>query len=184
MTALRRLVLLCNLMLLGACTTTNDEPFSLDDGDNVSPHVGGYLCTLYDERGKGGESREVTLVLLQRNLKSQYVEVDKNTSANSPFTIHRVKEGVYIISSARSGAAGETLFAAQFSTQRFTLFNYFKDTKGRAQRLASKYGVTFNWNKILDWSLIGPLESQKAFMLDLASDLKDWQMGADCAANP
>lgn len=181
----RRLGLLCALALTG-CVSTNDEPFPLDDGDAVSPAVGGYVCVSYDSQGKRTPgAQQGRVIALRRNNRTQYVFVDDKTSSASPFTLHRAGGNLTIVSVAHSDAPGEDFYVTEFrdGDKHFKVYAEGEDFEARAQALARQHGVTFMYNPFSS-ALSGPVDGQKAFMIDLASDLKGWRLSADCRARP
>ncbi|MGD0564962.1 MAG: hypothetical protein ABSA66_17970 [Roseiarcus sp.] len=185
MTVPRRLALLSALALAG-CVSTDDEPFSLDDGDAVSPAANGYVCDSYDADGKKAASAHQGRVIpLRRNNKTQYVFVDDKTSSASPFTLHKAGGNLTIVSVAHSDAPGEDFYVTEFTEgdKDFKLYAEGDDFEARAQKLARRHGVTFVHNQFSN-GVSGPLDGQKAFMVDMASDLKGWRMSADCRAKP
>jgi hypothetical protein len=185
MTAARRLALLSALALT-ACVSTNDEPFSLDDGDAVAPAANGYVCASYDAAGKRiAKTLQGRLIALRRNKKTQYVFLGDAPSPAAPFTLHQTKGNLTIVAVANSDAPGEGLYVAEFRNENkeFRLYNESDDLQARAQTLAREHGVTFAHNQYGS-DLGGPVDAQKAFMVELASDLKGWKMSTDCRAKP
>ncbi len=185
MTVPRRLALLCALALTG-CVSTNDEPFPLDDGDAVSPAVGGYVCVSYDSQGKKvAGAQQGRVIPLRRNNKTQYVFVDDKTSSASPFTLHKAGGGLTIVSVAHSDAPGEDFYVTEFTEgdKDFKLYAEGDEFEARAQGLARQHGVTFVHNQFSS-GVSGPVDGQRAFMVDLASDLKGLRLSADCRAKP
>ncbi len=65
--------------------------------------------------------------------------------------------------------------------KEFKLYAEGDDFDARAQGLARQRGVTFAHNQFSN-DLSGPVRGQKAFMIEMASDLKGWRMSADCRA--
>ncbi len=183
MTIAPRLALLTALALAG-CVSTSDEPFPLDDGDAVSPASGGYVCDSYDAKGKKVEgARQGRLILLRANKKTQYVFVDDKTSSAEPFTLHRAKENLYVVAVAHSDASGEDLYVAEFTDagKAFKFYAEGDDFDSRAQGLARQRGVSVAHSQFSN-DLSGPAQGQKAFMIEMASDLKGWKLSADCRA--
>ena len=185
MTVPRLLALLSSLALTG-CVSTNQEPFALDDGDTVSPAPNGYVCDSYDAKGvKAPGAQQARLIPLRRNKKTQYVFVDDKTSTAEPFTLHKAGANAYAVAVAHSDAPGEDLYLAQFTNadKEFKLYAEDDDFQSRAQTLARKHGVTLAHNQFSN-DLGGPVDGQKAFMVEMASDLKGWKVSADCRARP
>jgi hypothetical protein len=183
MTIAPRLALLTALAL-GACVSTSDEPFPLDDGDAVSAAAGGYVCDSYDAKGKKVEGgQQGRLILLRANKKTQYVFLDDKASSAEPFTLHRAKANLYVVAVAHSDASGEDLYVAQFADagKEFKLYAEGDDFDARAQGLARERGVTLAHSRFSN-DLSGPVQGQKAFMIEIASDLKGWKLSADCRA--
>ncbi len=183
MTVLRRLALL-SALALGGCVSTKDEPFRLDDGAAVSPAAKGYICDSYDAKGrKVAAAQQGRLIALRRNAKTQYVFVDDKTSSAQPFTLHRAKDDTYIVAAARSDDAGEDLYIAQFSNvdKAFKLYAESDVFHARAPILARERGVTFLHNQFSN-DISGPVEGQRAFMIEMASDPTNWKISAECSA--
>ena len=185
MTVARRLALLSALALT-ACVSTNDEPFPLDDGDAVAPAANGYVCASYDAAGKrNAKTLQGRLVALRRNKKTQYAFLDDKASPTGPFTLHRAKGNLTIVAVAHPDAPGEDLYVAEFADagKEFKFYAEGDDFALRAQGIARERGVIFAHNQFSN-DLGGPIDAQKAFMIDLASDLKGWRLSADCRARP
>jgi hypothetical protein len=185
MTVARRLALLSALALT-ACVSTNDEPFSLDDGDAIAPAASGYVCASYDAAGKRiAAARRGRLIALRRNKKTQYAFVGEDDSSVEPFTLHRAKEKSFVVANARSDGAGENLYRAEFAdaAKEFRLYDEADDFAPRAQEIARERGATLTHNPLSD-DLSGPLDAQRASMIELASDAKGWRLAADCRAKP
>lgn len=183
MTISRRLALASALALAG-CVSTHDEPFSLDDGDAVSPDAAGYVCSSYDAAGKSvAEAHQARLIPLRRDKKTQYVFVDDETSSAEPFTLHRVAGSLYVVAVAHSDAPGEDLYVAQFADadKEFKLYVESDDFDARAPAVARERGVSLAHDRFSN-ELGGPVEEQKAFMVEMASDPKNWKISADCRA--
>jgi hypothetical protein len=183
MTIAPRLAVLTALALAG-CVSTSEEPFPLDDGEAVSPAAGGYVCVSYDARGKTAEgAQHGRLILLRANKKTQYAFVDDETSSAEPFTLHRAKANLYVVAVAHSDASGEDLYLAQFADAKkeFKLYAEGDDFDARAQGLARERGVSVAHSSF-STDLSGPVQGQKAFMIEMASDLKGWRLSADCRA--
>jgi hypothetical protein len=167
-----------------ACVSTGDEPFSLDDSDAAPAASGGYVCVSYDAQGERvAETHEARLVPLRRNKKTQYAFVDDETSSAEPFTLHRAKGNFVVVSVAHADAPGEDLYLAEFADagKEFRLYAEGDGLAVRAQGLAGERGVTFAHNQFSN-DLAGPVDAQKAFMIELASDPKGWKLSADCRA--
>jgi len=185
MTAARRLALLSALALT-ACVSTNDEPFSLDDGDAVAPAAGGYVCDSYDAAGeKIDKTVQARLIALRRDNKTQYALVGDSPSPAAPFTLHRAKADLSIVAAANSDAPGEGLFVAEFAdaAKEFKLYVEADDFAAQAQAIARGLGVTVASNRF-GANLAGPVERQKAFMIEMAAEPKGWRMSTDCRAKP
>ncbi|MGD1037299.1 MAG: hypothetical protein ABR878_08895 [Roseiarcus sp.] len=185
MTVPRRLALLSALALAG-CVSTSDEPFSLDDGDAAPAAAGRYLCASYDAAGdRVAETHEGRLIPLRRNKQTQYVFVDDKTTSESPFTLHRAKGSLFIVAVAHSDAPGEDFYVAEFRNgdKEFALYSEGDDLEARAQGAAREHAVTFARNQFSS-DLSGPVDGQKAFMVEMASDLTGWKISADCRAKP
>ncbi len=185
MTVRRRLALLSALALAG-CVSSKDEPFPLDDGDGISAATGAYVCDSYDAKGKKVDAAQPgRLISLRRNKKTQFVFVDAKTLSAEPFTLHRANGNFAIVAVAHSDGAGEDLYVAEFrnGNTEFRLYDESDDLQDRAQTLAHERGVTFSHNQFSN-DLAGPVDARKAFMIELASDLKGWRMSADCRARP
>ena len=185
MTIARRLALLSALALAG-CVSTNDEPFSLDDGDAVAPAANGYVCVSYDVNGKRTvATRQARIVALRANKKTQYVFLDDKASPTGPFTLHRTKGNLTIVAVAHPDAPGEDLYVAEFADagKEFKLYAEGDDFALRAQAIAREHGATIAHSQFSD-DLSGPVDAQKTFMIEMASDLKGWKMSADCRAKP
>ena len=185
MTAARRLALLSALALM-ACVSTNDEPFSLDDGDAVAPAAGGYVCDSYDAAGeKIDKAMQARLVALRRDNKTQYAFVGDSPSPTAPFTLHRAKAGLSIVAVANSDAPGEGLFVAAFAdaAKEFKLYVEADDFAAQAQAIARGRGVTVASDRF-GADLTGPVESQRAFIIEMAAEPKGWRISADCRAKP
>ncbi len=183
MTGPRSLALLSALALAG-CVSTRDEPFPLDDGDAVAPAAGGYVCDSYDAGGKKVEgAHHGRLISLRRNAKSQYVFVDDEASSAEPFTLHKGRGSSYVVAVAHAEESGEDLYVAQFTDagKGFQLYAEGDDFDARAQGVARERGVTLALGQFSN-DLSGPVEAQKAFMIEMASDLKGWTLSADCRA--
>ncbi len=183
MTVARRLALLSAFALTG-CVATQDEPFPLDDGDAVAPAATGYACDSYDANGKkAAAAQQGRLVALRRNKKTQYAFIDDKTSSVEPFTLHRAKGDLYIVAVALSDGPGENLYLAEFADaqREFKLYAESDAFAARATDVARKDGATFAHNQFSN-DVGGPLEAQKAFMLDVAADPTNWKMSADCRA--
>jgi hypothetical protein len=183
MTVPRRLAPLAALALAG-CVSTHDEPFPLDDGDAISPAAGGYVCDSYDAEGKTVEgARRGRLIALRRNKKSQYVFADDKTSSAEPFTLHKAGGDLYVVAVAHAESPGEDLYVAQFADagKEFKLYAEGDDFDARAQGVARERGVTLAHSQFSN-DLGGPVDAQKAFMVEMASDSRGWRVSADCRA--
>ena len=183
MTVARRLALLSALALTG-CVATRDEPFPLDDGDAVAAAAKGYVCDSYDAKGKkAAAAQQGRLVALRRNKTTQYVFVDDKSSSAEPFTLHRAKGDFSIVAVALSEGPGENLYLAQFADARkeFKLYAESDAFAAHAPDVARRDGATFAPSQFSN-DIGGPLEAQKAFMLDMASDPTNWKVSADCRA--
>jgi hypothetical protein len=183
MTLSLRLTLLSALALAG-CVASNEEPFPLDDGEALAPAANGYICDSYDANGKKVDAAQHgRLIPLRRNKKTQYVFVDDASSSADLFTLHRANGDFYVVAVTHSDGPGEDLYVAQFVNDKkeFRLYDESNDLEARAQPLARERGVVFAHNQF-STDLSGPVESQKAFMMELASDPKGWRMTADCRA--
>ncbi len=185
MSGSRRLAILSALALAG-CVSSGDEPFPLDDGEAVSLAADGYVCDTFDAKGKtAAAAQQGRLILLRRNKKSQYAFIGDKTSGAEPFTLHNAGGNLYIVAVAHSEAAGEDLYVAQFADAGKE-FQFYTEGDGfdvRAKTVARERGVTLAHNQFSS-DLSGPIDAQKAFMIDLASDLKGWRLSADCWAKP
>jgi len=185
MTAAQRLALLSALALTG-CVSTNDEPFSLDDGDAVAPAAGGYVCDSYDAAGeKIDAALQARLIALRRDKKTQYALVGDSTSPAAPFTLHRAKADLSIVAAANSDAPGEGLFVAEFAdaAKAFKFYVEADDFAAQAQAIAAQHGVTVASDRF-GADLAGPVEGQRAFMIEMAAEPKGWRMSTDCRAKP
>jgi len=185
MTAQQRLALLSALALT-ACVSTNDEPFSLDDGDAVAPAAGGYVCDSYDAAGeKIDAALQARLIALRRDKKTQYALVGDSTSPAAPFTLHRAKADLSIVAAANSDAPGEGLFVAEFAdaAKAFKFYVEADDFAAQAQAIARGRGVTVASDRF-GADLTGPVESQRAFIIEMAAESKGWRISADCRAKP
>ncbi|MGD0185012.1 MAG: hypothetical protein ABSC25_07135 [Roseiarcus sp.] len=183
MTVPRRLALLSALALTG-CVATPDEPFSLDDGDAVAPAANGYVCDSWDAKAKkAAAARQGRLIPLRRNKKTQYVFLDDKASSAEPFTLHRAKGDSYVVAVAHSDGPGEDLYLAEFANagNEFKLYAEGDGFAARAPDVARRDGATFAHTQFSN-DIGGPLEAQKAFMLDMASDPTNWKISADCRA--
>jgi len=179
------LALLAALALTG-CVSTQDEPFSLDDGDALAPAAHGYLCVSYDARGRRIDAgRRGRLVALRRDKRTQYAFVDDANASVEPLTLHQAKGQVYVVAAAHSDGPGEDLFVAEFrnGARDVRLYEDADPSEARAQALARERGASFAHSRFSD-DLSGPVEAQRAFMIELASDLRGWRMSTDCRALP
>lgn len=183
MTVPRALALLSALALAG-CVSTGDEPFSLDDGDAVSPAPAGYVCDSFDPHGKRlVGARQGALIALHRNKKSQYALLDAKTASAEPFTLHKAGGDFSIVAMAHADGPGEDLYLVEFADagKAFKLYAESADFPSRAQKFALDHGVTLTHNPLSN-DLAGPTGGQKAFMVDMAADAAAWTMAADCRA--
>jgi hypothetical protein len=181
MTAMRPLALLSALALT-ACVSTNDEPFPLDDGDAVAPAADGYVCDSYDAAGeKIDKTMQARLVALRRDNKTQYALVGDSPSPAGPFTLHRAKGDLSVVAVANSDAPGEGLYVAEFAdaAKEFKLYVEADDFAAQAQAIARRHGVTVTSDRF-GADLAGPVDGQKAFMIEMASEPKGWRMSTDC----
>ena len=185
MTAARRLALLSALALT-ACVSTNDEPFPLDDGDAVAPAADGYVCDSYDAAGeKIDKTMQARLVALRRDNKTQYALVGDSPSPAGPFTLHRAKGDLSVVAVANSDAPGEGLYVAEFAdaAKEFKLYVEADDFAAQAQAIARRHGVTVTSDRF-GADLAGPVEGQRAFMIEMAAEPKGWRISTDCRAKP
>jgi hypothetical protein len=169
---------------LAGCVSTNDEPFSLDDGDAAPAAAGAYVCASYEADGKRvAQTHEGRLIALRSDKKTQYVFVDDATSSAEPFTLHRATGNFYVVAAAHSDAPGEDLYLAEFgdADKEFKLYAEGDDFFDRAQALARQRGVSLAHRQFSN-DLGGPIDAQKAFMVAMASDPKGWRLSADCRA--
>jgi hypothetical protein len=178
MNVLRKIACLCAFLLLCGCVVSQNEPFSLDDGERVALS-GDYICIGYDDEGKPAEPHELMLILIERNNKSQYALADRKDLKSPPFTLFPLKEGLYVAAVASPQGPGEGFFAVQFKDPKLSLYYYYEKTDDRMQSLASKHGVSATRDGPV-WSISGVLANQRALILDLASDLTGWHKSADC----
>jgi hypothetical protein len=181
----RRLALLFALALAG-CVSTHDEPFPLDDGESIALAAGGYVCDTYDTAGKRVDAaKSARLVRLRKAGKTEYAFLDEETASTEPLTLHRVKGELFIVAVAHGESPGEDLYLARFDDagKAFQVYAESDDLIARAKALARERAVTFAPTQFSN-DLAGPPASQRAFMIDLASDLKGWALTADCRAKP
>jgi hypothetical protein len=177
---------LLSAFALAGCVSTNDEPFSLDDGDAVAPAVNGYVCTSYDAGGKRiAKTEQGRLIALRRNKKTQYVFLGDASPSADPFTLHRAKADLTIVAVAHSDAPGENLYVAEFADagKEFRLYDESDDLAPRVQGIAREHGMTFAHGQFGS-DLSGPVDAQRAFMIEIASEPKDWTLVTDCRAKP
>lgn len=182
------LTVVCALLLSG-CFYTKDEPFSLDTGSKLeNSNLGLMSCLRYKKDGRpelddsgAQRSGKSQLVLIQRNKRYQYVLVENNTSSIPPFTLHLAKAGQYVVAYGVEDSPGQLLYAARVAGDSLTFYTFDNDadTKGRARRLAQKHGIMIEKSKGY-WDMSGPVPAQKAFLLEMASDLSDWSMSIKC----
>lgn len=180
-----RLALLAALALAG-CVSTQDEPFSLDDGDALAPAAHGYLCVSYDARGRRTDAgRRWRLVALRRDKRTQYAFVDDASASVEPLTLHQAKGRTYVVAVAHSDGPGENLFVAEFGNgaKEVRLYEDSDASEARAQAKARERGASLAHTQFSD-DLSGPVEAQRAFMIELASDMQGRRMSVDCRALP
>ena len=84
---------------------------------------------------------------------------------------------------AHSDGPGEDLYLAEFANagNEFKLYAEVDGFAARAPDVARRDGATFAHTQFSN-DIGGPLEAQKAFMLDMASDPTNWTISADCRA--
>jgi hypothetical protein len=113
------------------------------------------------------------------------VFLDDKSSSAEPFTLHKAAGDLYVVAVAHSDGPGEDLYVAAFPSGNggFRLYDESDDLQARAQALARQHGVTFARTQF-STDLSGPVDAQKALMVELASELKGWRLSADCRAKP
>lgn len=183
MTVAHALALLAALAVAG-CVSTNDEPFSLDDGVAISPAAKGYVCDTFDVRGRRlVAAKEARLLALRRNQKTHYAFVDADKTSAEPFTLHQASGDLDIAAVAHAEGPGEDLYLVEVTDagKAFRLYAESADFPSRAQGLAQDHGVTLTHNPITN-DLAGPSSGQKAFMIDMAAKPAAWTVAAECRA--
>lgn len=179
MTMLRALAALLAALGLAGCLSTQSEPFALDGGDEIAAPPGNYSCRSFEANGatRIGAAR---LVRLQRDRRSQYVLLFSDNSAAEPATLHRLKDGRYLVALAHEEDAGEDLYlAAPGAGASFRLYAPAPAGLTKSESLAAALGATLKPSQF-STDLSGPIDAQAAFVADLASDLKGWKLLADC----
>jgi hypothetical protein len=176
----RALVASLLTLALAGCLSTQDEPFSLVGGDSVAAQPGDYACRSVDERGAAKVERG-RLVRLRSDRRTQYVFLTPDNSSAEPVALHRVADGVYLVAVAHAEGPGEDLYLAAVAADgaSFRLYNPAETAVAAIRALAAQSGATVVHNAFGD-DLSGPLETQRAFALAFAADLKNWRLGAEC----
>jgi len=170
------------LALAGCGFGTNEEPFSLNDGDALPVNEGSYVCA--DAGNPSAQAMEWRLIALRENKKLRYVVIEEANSKASLATLHRAKGNLYVVAFAGSDSPGEALYLAEFpkGNDEFRIYDEGADLEARARTLARARGVTIARREYSGDELGGPVEAQKSFMLEMASELKGWRLAADCRA--
>ena len=176
----RALVASLLALALAGCLSTQDEPFPLIGGDSVAARPGDYACRSVDARG-GVKTERGRLVRLRRDGRTQYLFLTPDNSSAEPAALHRVADGVYLAAVAHAEGPGEDLYLAAVAADgaSFRLYNPAATAVAAARALAAQSGATLVHNAFGD-DLSGPLETQRAFALAFAADLKNWRLAADC----
>jgi hypothetical protein len=175
--------LLAILALAGCGFGTNDEPFSLNDGDALPTTAGVYSCAYYDDAGnRDAQPVAWRLIALPVNKKLRYVVIDEAKQSAVLATLHRAKGNLYVVAFAGSDSPGEGLYLAEFlkGNDEFRVYDEGADLEARAHTLARARGVTIAHPQYSGDELGGPVEAQKAFIFELASALRGWRLSADC----
>jgi hypothetical protein len=182
MTMLRALAALLAAIGLAGCLSTQSELFALDGGDDIAAPPGDYLCRSFDSNAapRIGAAR---LVRLRRDRRSQYVLLFPDNSRGEPATLHRLKDGRYLVALAHEEDAGEDLYLAAVGAGAgaFRLYAPAPAALITAKPLAAALGATLRHSQFAD-DLAGPIGAQRAFALALAADPKNWRLAADCRA--
>lgn len=183
MSVARALALVFAVALAG-CVSTNDEPFPLDGAVSVAPAATGYVCDSFDVRGKRQtDARSGRLIALRRNQKTQYALLDADKPSTEPLTLHKAGADLYIAAVAHAEGPGEDLYLVEFTDagKGFRLYAESADFPSRAQRVAQNHGVTLTHNPLTN-DLAGPLDGQKAFIIDMAANSAAWTVTLECRA--
>ncbi len=162
-------------MFLGGCFTTQDEPFSLVSSD--VPHLKPGLLNC----GDGAKTEVQRFIQLSYGKVSQYIFFGDSEYSTEPLTFYQVKGDRYIVSVASNGAAGETLYVAQITDASIEILNdAVESEQGDVEKMAKKYGVHVKLDG-KSWSMSGPKDAQRKFMIDVADALPATDVVCKCS---
>jgi hypothetical protein len=179
--ASRALCVVLAALALAGCLSTQDEPFPLEGGDVIAAKPGDYACRSVDANG-AARIEPARLVRLSANRRTQYVFLAPDNSAAEPATLHRVSQGLYLVTLAHEEDPGEDLYLAAPAADGGSFRLYAPAlTPAGAAALAARNGAKLAHRQFSD-ALSGPLAAQRAFALALATDPKNWRLAADCRA--
>ncbi len=153
-------------LFLGGCFGTPDRPFSLDAGDTPHLKTGTLSCT--DPSGDDAAKAErKQFAELSYGTVDQYVLIGDADVSVQPFVFYQVKGDRYILVEA-TGGGGENLYIADVTNSSAAILDDSVEAeKDTVMSAAKKYGVNVEFNN-QSWSISGPPDAQRKFMIDIA----------------
>jgi hypothetical protein len=164
------------------CVSTADQPFPLDGGEAAPVKLGDYQCKTFDPRGVASTTA-ARLDRLPDAGKPQYAFRAADGPSVSPIALRRIGDGAYLAAAAHSDAAGEDILLVRLAAggATFAMFAIDEAATERAEALALERGATFKRSPFGD-EASGPVEAQRAFLLELAAEPRLWRKTAECRA--
>jgi len=151
-------------ILLGGCFTTSDTPFTLVNGDTPHLKTGTLSC-----KGSGNDAKEERkqFVELRSGANVQYALVGETDTTVEPFVFYQVKGDRYIVVQAGPDS-GEVLYVADVTDSAITVFDDAVEAEQESvTSTAAKHGVSVKLSG-QSWTMSGPLDAQRKFMIDIA----------------
>jgi hypothetical protein len=176
------LVALAGALAGVGCVSTADQPFPLDGGEAAAVKLGDYQCKTF---GAGGRASTAAARLdrLPGVGKPQYAFRAGDGPSLSPIALRPVAGGAYLAAAAHSDGAGEDVALVRLAARgaAFTILAIDERATERAAALALERGATFKRSAFGD-EMSGPVEAQRAFLIDLAAEPALWRTTAKCRA--
>jgi hypothetical protein len=176
------LVALAGALAGVGCVSTADQPFPLDGGEAAAIKLGDYRCKTFESGGRASTAA-ARLDRLPGAGKPQYAFRAGDGPSLSPIALRPVAGGAYLAAAAHSGDAGEDVALVRLAERgaAFTILAIDEGATERAAALAIERGAVFRGSAFGD-EMSGPVEAQRAFLIDLAAEPTLWRTTAECRA--